>query len=89
MQQENHRLVTITTSYIELDKLLKRENMVASGGEARFLISQGTALVNGSKEIRKRRKLYPGDTVDFDGVTLHITISSSCSAQKGLVEQED
>lgn len=62
----------IDTEYIELDKLLKRENLAASGGEARFLISQEMVLVNGTVESRKRRKLYPGDVVQFHGVKLQV-----------------
>ena len=45
-QHNNNIIATITTEYIELDKLLKRENLTASGGEARYLISQGLAQVN-------------------------------------------
>jgi ribosome-associated protein len=60
----------INTEYIELDKLLKRENLVGSGGEARYLISQGEVLVNGEVETRKRRKVYTGDVVRYNGVTM-------------------
>ena len=49
--------VTINTPYIELDKLLKRENFCASGGEARFVISEGMVLVNDQVELRKRKKI--------------------------------
>ena len=65
----------IDTDYIELDKLLKRENLAASGGEARFLIGQGLASVNGVVESRKRRKLYPGDRVICLGVELLVAAS--------------
>jgi len=71
----------IDTDYIELDKLLKRENLAASGGEARFLISQGLASVNGMVESRKRRKLYPGDRILCLGVELQVTAAGFCSAQ--------
>lgn len=62
----------IDTAYIELDKLLKREDLAASGGEARYLISQGLAQVNGAVETRKRRKLYPGDLVRCSGVEMRV-----------------
>lgn len=64
----------ISTDYIELDKLLKREDLAASGGEARYLISQGLVLVNGTVESRKRRKLYPGDVVRYHGVEVQIVV---------------
>jgi ribosome-associated protein len=65
-QHDDNSIATITTEYIELDKLLKRENLTASGGEARYLIGQGLVRVNGVVESRKRRKLYPDDVVHFN-----------------------
>ncbi len=67
----------IKTSFIELDKLLKRENFAASGGEARWLISEGQVLVNGELELRKRRKLYPGDLVTAQGRKLRIVAATN------------
>ena len=72
-QPDSVLIATISTDYIELDKLLKRENLAASGGEARYLISQGLAQVNGVLETRKRRKLYEGDRVVFNGVEVKVT----------------
>jgi ribosome-associated protein len=58
---------TIRDSYIELYKILKRENMAASGGEAKFIISEGMVMVNGEVETRKRRKTVAGDVVECNG----------------------
>jgi ribosome-associated protein len=58
---------TIRDDYIELYKILKRENMAASGGEAKFLVSEGMVLVNGEVETRKRRKTVAGDVVECNG----------------------
>lgn len=66
------RPAAITTEYIELDKLLKRENLAASGGQARALIDQGLVRVNGAEETRRRRKCRPGDVVAFAGTTLRV-----------------
>ncbi len=71
------RTATIDTQYIELDKLLKREDVATSGGEARYLIGQGLARVNGEVETRKRRKLYPGDLVLCRGITLRVVAGLS------------
>ncbi len=68
--------VSITTPYIELNKLLKRENLVASGGEAKFVISEGMVLVNGEVETRKRKKIIQGDTVHFNNHTMKVVESS-------------
>jgi ribosome-associated protein len=68
----NERLVELNTPFIELDKLLKREDLASSGGEARYLISEGLVEVNGQVETRKRRKLYTDDIVFFKGVRLRV-----------------
>lgn len=86
-QSPSPRLAFIDTAYIELDKLLKKENCAASGGEARHLIGQGLAWVNGVVETRKRRKLYPGDLVRFGDIEMVVTDGTSCSAG-GSAEQE-
>jgi ribosome-associated protein len=57
----------IDTEYIKLDSYLKAESLVSSGGEAKLLISEGLILVNGERETRRGRKLYPGDKVELEG----------------------
>ncbi|MCX5681968.1 MAG: RNA-binding S4 domain-containing protein [Candidatus Omnitrophica bacterium] len=52
--------------FIDLDNLLKATNLAASGGEAKKYILAGSVKVNGQIEIRIRRKLRPGDSVEFD-----------------------
>jgi ribosome-associated protein len=59
--------ISIRDGYIELYKILKRENMAASGGEAKYLISEGLVTVNGEVETRKRRKTRAGDVVECHG----------------------
>ncbi len=71
-ERDDLKIALLNSDYIELDKLLKRENLAASGGEAKYLISQGVVQVNGDIETRKRRKLYAGDLVTYDGITLRI-----------------
>jgi len=48
------RELEIKEEPIELYKILKFENMVNSGGEAKYVISQGQVMVNGEVETRKR-----------------------------------
>jgi ribosome-associated protein len=55
----------ITTPFIKLDSFLKGENAVSSGGEAKTMIAEGYISVNGAVELRRGRKLYPGDRVVF------------------------
>lgn len=51
--------------YITLQDLLKFENLVASGGEAKTVIADGEVKVNKSVETRRGKKLHSGDTVEF------------------------
>ncbi len=53
--------------YIELNKLLKINDLVGSGGEAKMRIRDGEATVNGEMELRVRKKLRAGDRVEFAG----------------------
>jgi ribosome-associated protein len=59
------REIEISEEPIELYKILKIENMVDSGGEAKYVISEGKVIVNGKVETRKRKKIFSGDVVEF------------------------
>ncbi len=59
--------IEITKEPIELNKLLKFESIVASGGEAKQLISAGRVVVNGMVEKKIRKQLQHGDTVEVGG----------------------
>lgn len=50
---------------IRLDHFLKREGLVGTGGEAKILIQAGEVTVNDEVEIRRGRKLQPGDVVEL------------------------
>jgi ribosome-associated protein len=55
----------LKTEFIELDNMLKALRLVESGAEARQCIESGSIKVNGQVEIRIRRKLKAGDSVEF------------------------
>ena len=57
--------IEITREPIELNKLMKFESLVSSGGEANAAIDGGLVKVNGQIETRKRKKLLAGDIVEF------------------------
>ena len=59
-------VIQITTEFIKLDSLLKFSSLVGTGGEAKFVISEGQVKVNGEVCTMRGKKIYPGDTVDFD-----------------------
>ena len=62
----------LKTDFIELDNLLKILELVASGAEAKQRILAGAVKVNGVVESRIRRKLRPGDAVEFGANTITI-----------------
>jgi ribosome-associated protein len=57
----------IDGDYIKLDSFLKAVDAVSSGGEAKLLIADGRVRVNGTVELRRGRKLHPGDRVTLGG----------------------
>lgn len=61
------KTVSITTEFIKLEALLKLANLVSTGGEAKMLIQDGRASVNGEVCTMRGKKLRPGDTVQFQG----------------------
>lgn len=58
--------------YIELNKLLKVLNLVETGGEAHALIDAGKVKVNAVTEKQRRKKVRPGDRVDFQHVVIEV-----------------
>lgn len=57
----------IDTEFIKLDSFLKAVDAVCSGGEAKIIIAEGMVSVNGEVELRRGRKLRPGDKVELEG----------------------
>ena len=58
--------------HIPLNNLLKVLNLVETGGEANIRITDGEVKVNGQIETQKRKKLRPGDVVEFQKKTIEI-----------------
>jgi ribosome-associated protein len=69
---EDIPVLTIEQEPIELYKILKLINWVSSGGEAKFVISEGQVFVNQVVETRKRKKIYEGDIIEFDSNRIKI-----------------
>ncbi len=59
-------MVKISTEYITLGQLLKMTDIISSGAHAKFAVKELKILVNGEKEDRRGRKLYPGDTINVE-----------------------
>ena len=75
-KKDNSVPVAIGTEFIKLESALKLANAVSSGGEAKNLIQDGQAMVNGEVCTMRGKKLYPGDRFSLMGTEYLITIHS-------------
>ena len=66
--------VVIGTEFIKLESAQKLANAVPTGGQAKMLIQEGEAKVNGEVCTMRGKKLYPGDRFEFMGQTYLITV---------------
>ena len=64
--------IKINTEFIKLDSLLKFAALVGTGGEAKYVITEGLVSVNGDVCTMRGRKIYPGDRVEFAENVLEI-----------------
>ncbi len=51
------------SEFIRLDQFLKLQGVVGTGGQAKMMIQSGDVVVNGQVDMRRGRKLVPGDVV--------------------------
>ena len=65
--------IAIRTEFIKLDALMKFSALAESGGEAKQLIGEGLVKVNGEVCLQRGKKIFPGDTIFFDGQTVRVT----------------
>ena len=79
----------IRGEFIELFKLLKASALASSGGEAKMMIEDGIVSVNGAEELRKRRKLHPGDVVEIMGNQIAVIAAPDATAVEDGAATED
>lgn len=58
--------------FIKLGQLLKKANMMSSGVDAKMVILDGLVSVNDEVELRRGKKIYPGDVVTFEGESVKV-----------------
>lgn len=58
--------ILIKDEHIKLGQALKLAGLVGSGVEAKMVIQDGLVKVNGEREERRGRKLFPGDVFQFE-----------------------
>jgi ribosome-associated protein len=65
--------VSIYTDFIRLDAFLKLASACQTGGEAKNVIQDGLVFVNDKVCTQRGRKVYPGDTVKYNGEKFTVT----------------
>lgn len=64
--------VAVSSGTIRLDQFLKWAGIVGTGGQAKILITGGRVKVNGQVEVRRGRRLRPGDRVQVDHLVYQV-----------------
>lgn len=57
----------LTGEHIALFQLLKATHLCGTGGEAKIMIAEGLVSIDGETETRLRKKIRPGQTVEYNG----------------------
>lgn len=73
LMKANTKEIKIVTDYIELQQLLKKIDLISSGGEAKIFLLNNEVKVDSEDENRRGRKLYPGNLILIGGVNYLIT----------------
>ncbi len=86
---ESYLEIQLDQQPIELCKLLKVADLVAGGGEAKVVISEGYVLLNGEVEYQKRKKVYHNDIVEFNGETLQIIVNEDLKDSSEAADEDN
>ncbi len=78
-------IINVDNQPIELCKLLKIANLVGGGGEAKIVISEGYVYVNQEVEYQKRKKIYDGDIIEFNGECIQVNVTDTGFIQEKAV----
>lgn len=58
----------IKGDYITLSQFLKEEDVISSGGQAKWYLKDHPVILNGESENRRGKKLHAGDELTVDGM---------------------
>ena len=58
--------------FIKLGQAMKKAGLVGSGLDAKIIIQDGLVKVNGEVDTRRGKKLYPGDSFEYNGETVTV-----------------
>lgn len=59
--------IKVETELIKLDSFMKWAGIVSSGSEAKMYIQNGEVKYNGEIEVRRGKKIFTGDVIEFQG----------------------
>ncbi len=65
--------IFIKDEYIKLGQALKLAGLAGSGVDAKFMIEDGIVTVNGETELRRGRKVRPGDIIELEGQQVKVS----------------
>ncbi len=65
-------IIKLREDYIKLGQALKASGLVDSGVEAKSVILEGLVKVNGEIELKRGKKLYKDDVVEFNNEIIKI-----------------
>ena len=60
--------IEIKTDVIQMDQLLKWAGIIESGGQMKFMIEDQVIKLNQVLVTEKRKKVFPGDILEINGV---------------------
>ena len=80
MSDADNIISELESEFVELYKILKFEGLADSGGDAKQAIAEGLVSVNGEVETKKRKKIKPGDQIDF--IDHHIEVVGKDNPQQ-------
>ena len=64
--------IEIRDDYIKLQQAMQLAGLCGSGAEAKYEIINGNVKVNGEPELRRGKKLIPGDFFEFENERFYI-----------------
>lgn len=65
-------IIHLRDDFIKLGQALKASGLAESGVDAKIKIQEGLVKVNGQVETRRGRKLFEGDTAEYNGNLIKI-----------------
>lgn len=68
--------IFIKDDFIKLGQAMKLSGMSETGVDAKYAIEDGKVKVNGEVDLRRGKKLYPGDVFSFEGMDVQVEAKS-------------